>query len=125
MTKNEKGLTFLPILFFATLILLYLTGSIPRVLSSRETLQNEWGKYQAERNAEAGVYLGLETWNESALPFSGKSYILSSGTAQVTVKKQSETVVEIISVGLHEYRFKDKITAVYDTKQSRWMNWSR
>ena len=125
MMKNEKGMTFLPILFFTTLILLYLSESVPRVLSSRQSLQAEWGKLQAERNAEAGIFLAMEDWNQNLVPFSGKSYALSSGMAQVTVKKQSDIVIQITSNGSYDTQYKDKIIALYDTKQIRWIDWTR
>lgn len=124
MGKNERGFTILPVLFITATLLLYVVAQLPKTIDARENLRHEWGKLQAERNAEAGVYLALNAWKEDPDHFVGDLYVLSNGQALATVEKEADVVIKIVSIGLFDSIYEERLSVLYNLEQDRWIDWT-
>ncbi|RKD25528.1 hypothetical protein BEP19_00860 [Ammoniphilus oxalaticus] len=127
MLKHEQGSVFAPVLLLTALLLLYLIAFLPNSVAYRQNIEHEWGKLQAERNAEAGVYTAINAWLQDPIYFKGEIYSLANGTATVSIQPQprSKTVIVITAKGDYDSIYTSNITALYETEQSRWLDWMR
>lgn len=123
MFHDEKGFIFLPILLVSSLLFLYLTESIPVFLAYHQMTADEWGKLQAELNAEAGVWIAVEESGKNPDSYLGDRYPLSQGEADVVVSQSASSLLRIRSVGLSPPHYKRGMTVSYDAGLDKVISW--
>lgn len=123
--KEEKGFIFLPILLFSSLLFFYVTENIPLFLSYHQLEADEWGKLQAEANAEAGVWIALEESGKQDSMYVGDRYMLSKGEVQVMVSHPALPVLRIHSIGSVPPSYKREMIVTYDLSKGKVLSWQR
>lgn len=122
---NEKGFIFLPIVLLCSLLFFYLAESIPLFLSYHQLTADEWGKLQAESNAEAGIWIALEELSKPDRSYVGERYILSSGEVKVAITGTSSTLLRIRSIGTVPPHYQREMIVSYDRSLGKVVTWQR
>lgn len=125
MLSNEKGFIYLPILLLSSLLFFYLTESIPLFLSFHQMTADEWGKLQAESNAEAGIWIALEESSKHAESYLGDRYPLSKGEVQVIISHSTFPMLRISSIGSVPPHYKREMIVTYDPSLGKVISWQR
>jgi Tfp pilus assembly protein PilX len=121
MRNNENGFVLPIILFLTTILSSWVIGSLPFFSTSHRMIENEWGKWQATSNAEAGIDLAIEEW-ENVNSVNEHSYSLVNGSAHVSITDLGETL-NIISVGEASSGFQAVISVIYEKKSKKIVHW--
>lgn len=121
MGKNEQGFVLPIILFLSVILSAWVVGSLPYFVTSHRILMNEFGKWQATSNAEAGIDFAIEEWEKTNVA-SGHSYSLVKGSAQVSITDEGENLY-IVSVGEALTNYKDVIIVTYQKAMKKIVHW--
>ncbi|HJV46976.1 MAG TPA: hypothetical protein VJ824_14755 [Bacillota bacterium] len=122
--KNQvQGFVSLPILMFCLLMMGLVVGSLPFFLNTEHALHDEENYLQAQMNAEAGVWMGLQDWKEDSTSFTA-TYDLPSGQARVYIESVDPETISIQSFGFIE-NSKDGIQADYSLSKKQFIHWHK
>lgn len=123
MIKSENGTVLLQIMFMCSLILTGLLSTLSLFHDGSQMATSDLRKLQAKYNAEAGVWMAIETWKNDRGLSDQELFSLSHGYAQVTWTSLNGTILQIQSEGIQPPDYKEKVMVLYDSNLNSIVDW--